>query len=280
MQGRNLPRVSRRSAVTAAVVAPIAAWLTPSPVKADLIGDVGVLIAQLEQQLQLVSNAIATVQNLVQTVQHLSNVVQNGKQLLKRVSAGDIEGVLSAAQGFVGLARGVTGSLGRLDRDARWWDTNVRRLIVTEQLTPSDTQRFKSALAEMDQRRLQNANQTSESFAHVKNAYDAVENSSAAVKRGLSTEGVVGQMQLANVESANLAIIGATQVEMTAMLARRNEEELTRLAAIREHNRQLTEGALKGLGDTNTATPASLPFDTQNGWNSDGSSGAAQGFIQ
>lgn len=261
---RDLPRVSRRGAVTAAVVVPLAVWLRPSPAQADLFGDVGVLIAQLEQQLQLVSNAIATVQNLVQTVQHLSNVVQNGKMLLKRVAAGDLEGVLSAAQGFVSLARGVTGSLRRLDMDAKWWDTNIRRLIVTEQITPTDRQEFKVALADMDRRRLQNANQVNESFGHLKHAYDAVENSSDAVKRSMSTEGVVGQMQLANVQSSNLAIIGATQAEMTAMLARRNEEEMLRLSAEREKNRILVEGAFRDLGQPENKAPATLPLPIDN----------------
>jgi hypothetical protein len=237
------------------VVVPLAAWLTPSRAKADLIGDVGVLIAQLEQQLQLVSNAIATVQNLVQTVQRLSKVVQNGEQLLKRVSAGDLAGVLDAAQGFVSLARGVTGSLRRLDMDAKWWDTNIRKLIVTEQLKPQDKEEFKVALAEMDQRRLKNTAQVNESFGHLKHAYDAVENSSDAVKRSMSTEGVVGQMQ-----SSNLAIIGATQAEMTAMLARRNEEEMLRLSAEREKNRLLTERAFKGLGEPENKSQAELPL--------------------
>lgn len=232
----------------------------PSSAHADLFGDVAVLIAQLEQQLQLVSNAIATVQSLVQTVNHLSNVVQNGEQLLKRVSAGDLQGVLDSAQGFIYLARGVTGSLRRLDNDAKWWDANVRKLIVTEQFHPQDAQEFKVALADMDRRRLQNASQVNESFGHLKHAYDAVENSSDAVKRSMSTEGVVGQMQLANVQSSNLAIIGATQAEMTAMLARRNEEEMLRLSAEREKNRVLVEGAFKGLGEPENKAPATLPL--------------------
>lgn len=260
MQKREARRFSRRSAITAAVVIPFAAAIDAAPARADLVGDVGVLLLQLEQQLQLVSNAIATVQNLVQTVTHLSNVVQNGKQLLKRVAAGDLAGVLDAAQGFVSLARGVTGSLRRLDMDAKWWDTNIRKLIVTEQLKAQDKEQFKVALAEMDQRRLQNTAQVNESFGHLKHAYDAVENSSDAVKKSMSTEGVVGQMQLANVQSSNLAIIGATQAEMTAMLARRNEEEMLRLSAEREKNRILVEGAFKGLGEPTVKQPAELPL--------------------
>jgi len=267
-------RFGRRSAVGALVVLPLAAALEPAKVRADLFGDVGVLLAQLEQQLQLVSNAIATVQNLVATVNHLSNVVQNGKMLLKRISQGDIQGVLDSAQGFVSLARGVTGSLRRLDMDAKWWDTNIRKLIVTEQLQPQNVSDMRVALADMDKRRLASTTQVNQSFGNLKTAYDAVENSSAAAKASLRTEGVVGQMQLATAQNAALATIGATQADMLALLARRNEEELLRLSAIREANRQAVEHDLKDLGDTNTSNQANLPFDNEHGWDNAGSAKA------
>lgn len=254
-------RISRRGVVTAMVVLPLTAALKPSSVHADLFGDVGVLIAQLEQQLQLVSNAIATVQNLVATVQHLSNVVQNGKMLLKRISAGDVQGVLDSAQGFISLARGVTGSLRRLDMDAKWWDTNIRKLIVTEQMTPENTAEFKVALADMDKRRLASTAQVNQSFSNLKTTYDAVQNSSDAAKASLRTEGVVGQMQLATAQNAALATIGATQAEMTALLARRNEEEMLRLSAEREKNRLMVEHDFKDLGEPTSRQPVTLPVD-------------------
>lgn len=263
---RELPRIGRRCAVTALVAIPLASALEASPARADLFGDVGVLLAQLEQQLQLVSNAIATVQNLVQTVQHLSHVVENSKILLKRVASGDLQGVLDAAQGFVGMARGVTGRLQGMNRDARWWDTNIRRLIVNEELKQQHVNDMRVALADMDARRLKSTTEVNQSFGNVQKAYDAVQNSSDAVKRSLSTEGVVGQMQLASVQSSNLAIIGATQADMLALLARRNEEELLRLSAIREANRKAVEHDLTGLGETNTSSQANLPFDSENGW--------------
>lgn len=261
MQERDAYRISRRGAMMALVAVPLANVLKPAPVEADLFGDVGVLIAQLEQQLQLVSNAIATVQNLVATVQHLSNVVQNGKMLLKRISAGDVQGVLDSAQGFISLARGVTGSLRRLDMDAKWWDTNIRKLIVTEQLTPENTAEFKVALSDMDKRRLASTAQVNQSFSNLKTTYDAVQNSSDAARASLRTEGIVGQMQLATAQNAALATIGATQTDMLALLARRNEEEMLRLSAERERNRVLVEGAFKGLGEPESTAPATLPVD-------------------
>lgn len=258
---RDLPCVSRRSAVTAAVVLPVTAVFRPSVARADLFGDVGVLIAQLEQQLQLVSNAIATVQNLVQTVQHLSNVVQNGRILLKHAASGDLQGVLAAAQGFISLARGVTGSLRRLDVDAKWWDTNIRKLIVTEQVTPENVSDFKVALADMDKRRLASTAQVNQSFDGVKTAYDAAQNSSEVARASLRTEGMVGQMQLATAQNAALATIGATQADMLALLARRNEEEMLRLSAERERNRQLVERDFKDLGEAQSQPPATLPVE-------------------
>lgn len=278
MQGRNLPRVSRRGAVTAAVVVPLAAALTPNVAHADIVGDVGVLIAQLEQQLQLVSNAIATVQNLVQTVQHLSNVVQNSKRLLEKAGHGGLTGILEAAQGFISIARGVTGSLSRIDRDARWWQSNIDRLTSA---SPTDD-KYAAALAvrDLDRKRLEDARTMNAQFARIEDSYKAYNASADAVTAGQSTNGVVGQVQLLQRINTQHQRIALHEDEMLTRMASDNATELARMAAERERNRIQVEGALKGLGDTNTAAPANLPFDTQNGWNSDGSSGSAQGFIQ
>lgn len=251
---------SRRGVIAAIAVVPLTAAL-PKPVKADLFGDIGVLLAQLEQQLQLVSNAVATVQNLVRTVESLGKVVKASEMLLKQAGNGGLSGILNAAAGFVGLARGVTSNLRSINSSASWWKNNIERMTSTD--SPGTNTRSyleaRKALAENDALIIATAADTSAGYTRIEDSYKALNASGEAVQEALRTEGVVGQMQLAGRQNYHLSTIALHQDEMTTDLAMRNQQELVRMAAERARNRKLVEGAMAGLADVKESAPVSRP---------------------
>lgn len=257
-------RVTRRGVMKAAIVLPLTAALPavlPGVAHADLFGDIGVLLAQLEQQLALVSHAIATVQNLVQTVTHLSNVVKQTKQVLEKAGHGGLAGILDAAQGFLSIARGVTGSLRQIDYSAQWWQSQITRLTSDGQMTQEDYTIAKQNIRKMDLAALRNAQKMNEATNNLmKDSNEALKASSEAVQEGQSTTGVVGQLQLVSRINTQHVRVATNQAEMTAALVQANNDELVRMAEERERNHRLTEDAMKGLDDSAQATPATLPF--------------------
>lgn len=238
----------------------------PRPVKADLFGDIGVLLAQLEQQLQLVSHAISTVTNLIRTVEHLGNVVKNSSKLLERAGNGGLLGILDAAQGFVSVGRGVTSNLRMINADAGWWKSKLEPIFnSTSDATPQTVATMKSAslaLRDIDKRRLQQTADMNEAYGRLQGSYDSLKASGDAVNDALRTEGVVGQMQLAGRQIYHHTAVAVHQDEMLTDLARRNNEELVRMAAQRELNRKLVEGAMRGLGDKTQESPVRDPVGT------------------
>jgi hypothetical protein len=251
----------------AAATLPIAESLAPSVARADLFGDIGVLLAQLEQQLQLVSHAISTVQNLMATVDRLNNVMQHTKMVLKHAGQGGLKGLLGDAQEFLSIARGVTADLQRIDYDAKWWDTNIIEKLLSNNPNPADQRAAQNAFRQMDQDRIKNAQQMN--VATQKLVSDSNEATAAAVdatNEGQTTDGVVGQMQLLSRINTQHARIARNQAQMTAALVDANNAELARLAAEREANRISVEGAMKGLGDQPTSEPVDLPYAVEGGW--------------
>jgi hypothetical protein len=104
-------------------------------------GDIGVLLAQLEQQFQTVSHAIQTVKNLVETVNRLGNIVQNSKTLLEHAKNGGVMGVIDAAQGFVNIGQGVIGRLRLTNNDANWWISKITPLVADKDYQMSSADR-------------------------------------------------------------------------------------------------------------------------------------------
>jgi hypothetical protein len=261
---------SRRGVITALAVVPLVELIHVQPAKADLFGDIGVLLAQLEQQLQLVSNAIATVSNLVKTVENLGHIVQYSKTLIQQAGHGGLTGLLNAAQGFVGIAQGVTSNLQRIDSDAKWWSANIQRLagpdVSDPQYTIADSLKTRQAIAANDQRILNNAAKMNEAYGRIKNSYDALQGSGDAVKEAMRTDGVVGQVQLLGRQNAHLATISLHEDEMLTLMAQANNAELERMAAERERNRKLVEEAFPHTDRPSTTAPVDLPFELRLGW--------------
>jgi conjugal transfer/entry exclusion protein len=267
-----------------AAVAPLpAGLLTPRVVKATFGEDVAVLLAQLEQQLQLVSNAISTVQNLVQTVQHLANVVQNGKQLLEKATskgglkmiAADltggqtgINGILTAAQSVTGLAQDTVQDLNVIG-DAIYddwgkWQSNSDLcagkadkdcpLLVSARLKESS-----AALARADSLRLRSIASIARSFKGLRKMYDVGKESNQIAVDAQTERGVVGEMQLV---SRQLALQTSTTIkgnEMMAITAQMEADRYAQEAQRRELDRAAKEAAWKDMEFT-----PDPPVDT--GW--------------
>ena len=273
-------RVRQRLGVT------LCAWLiiVTAPAHATFGEDVAVLLAQLEQQLQLVSNAISTVQNLVQTVQHLSNVVQNGKTLLEKATSkgglkmiasdlaggeGGLNGVLNAAQSITGLAQDTIQDLNVVG-DAVWddwyqWQSTADLCAGKAEkdclLARSYRYRDSSAmLARSDGIRLKSLRSMARAFKGLKKMYDVGKESNSIAVDAQSERGMVGVSQLLarqNALSANLAVKGNELNGINAQIAADNYAQA---AAERELQREHWEAMTKDFGRQDEATDVDLTF--------------------
>lgn len=260
-------RVTRRGVIVAAATVPLVEALVPNVARADLFGDIGVLLAQLEQQLQLVSHAISTVQNLMATVDRMNHVVQSTKMVLQHAGKGGLAGLLNDAQSFLGIARGVASDLMRIDYDAKWWDANIVSKLLSDNPNPADQREAANAIRKMDQDRIKNA--AAMNVATQKLVTDSNDATAAAVdaaNESQTTDGVVGQMQLIGRINTQHARIARNQAQMTAALVDANNAEIARLAAEREANRIAVENAMQGFADQPSSGPAELPFAVEGGW--------------
>lgn len=234
--------------------------LLPKRARADIVGDAGILLAQLEQQIQTVSHAIQTVVNLVQLVEHAKNVVDNTKAALHQAEHGGLDGFLNGLQGLTQVASGVMYSLQRIDNDAKWWQFKILD-TPPGTWTPANSASFTAQLRKRDQAMINDQTSVTEASKRMNTSYEALKAGNDAAQTSLAEKGVVGQMQLINRQSAQYSAIQFAQYMTTEDLARRNREAEAAMAATREADRQRMEAARKGLRDTNPSTSAQTPFE-------------------
>jgi hypothetical protein len=224
---------------------------------------VGVLLAQLEQQLQLVSHAISTVQNLVRTVEHLGNVVKATQTALHQATTGGLDGFLNGVQGLTQVGLGVTNSLRRIDNDAIWWSNLIATKAKDNTFTYEDAYHAQAALRQRDQQLLQNQQQLNESYGRLSMSYEAAKASNDAVSAAANEPGVVGQMQLIGRQNAQATGILLHQDEMATATAKAQNDEYARQAAEREATRKMLEHDAANFGQTTTSTPVTMPYQEQ-----------------
>lgn len=247
---------SRRSFLKGAIAcAVVPSLLTPRRVHADIVGDAGILLAQLEQQIQTVSHAIQTVVNLVQLVEHAKNVVDNTKAALHQAEHGGLDGFLNGLQGLTQIASGVTYSLQRVDRDAIWWQSFLIDTKPAGEWTYQDTASFNKKLRQRDQQMINDQTRMQEATKRMNTSYAALQAGNDAAQVSLNEKGVVGQMQLINRQQAQYSAIQFGQYMTLEDLARRNAEAETRMAAEREATRQMLEHDARGIGNLRASTP-------------------------
>jgi len=127
--------VTRRAFIGLSGVALLAAF--PKSARADLFGgDIGVLLAQLEQQLTMVAKAIETVQAIMASVERLQRVAEQGKTMLQKLSGGQgLKGVLEGVHELANAGRGAIRNLQVLNvRGGQWKDTITSRASAPRRL--------------------------------------------------------------------------------------------------------------------------------------------------
>ena len=235
---------------------PMAAVL-PRVVRADLFGgDIGVLLAQLEQQLQMVSHAISTVQNLVETVTRLGNVVNNTKLVLKQAGSGNIRGILGAAQGLVSVARGVNYRLQVTQHAGQWWDSKIRPLFMDGRpIGAADARGAQQSIRDMDVARVSEKPRINEWYDRLKQHYALLEQQHQSVQDGAGEEGVVAQVQRAHAATALAHDTAVASLEIQTEAAAAQDMELRRQALERERSRKQADEMLDGVGRVAPSAP-------------------------
>ena len=252
------------------------------PVHAAFGEDVAVLLAQLEQQLQLVSNAISTVQNLVQTVQHLTTVVSNTGAVIKKATSkgglkmiasdlaegqSGLNGVLTAAQNVTGLAQDTIYDLNVIG-DAVWddygkWqaDADYCRGKPEKDCLLAQSYRYRQAsasLARADSLRLKSLASMSRAFKGLRKMYDVGKESNQIATEVQTEDGVLGAMQMT---SRQLALQTTTTLkgnEMAAISAQIAADNYAREAEERQYQRALIDHHMESLGEIRQDPPVDV----------------------
>ena len=241
-------RISRRGLLGLAAGCLTAAFTRPA--RADLFGgDITVLLAQLEQQLTLVSNAIATVQRVTETAQRAAKMVEHAKQLGAMVTGrGGLDGFLRGLKGIVDTGRGAVNNLQTLNVRGGYWKDRISATAANHgNWTLRDTVRMSQEASDLDRRFLRDVNQMAKSFATVGNSFDALQSAADAVNEAASVTGVVGQVQLLGRETLQLVGISAQLHDSIATMGSMQADELARQAADRETGRAKVEILLNEL---------------------------------
>jgi hypothetical protein len=207
------------------------------PAKADLFGgDITVLLAQLEQQLTLVSNAISTVQRVTETAQRAAKMVDQGGQMLRMATGqGGLQGFLTGLKGIVDTGRGAVGNLQTMNIRGGMWKDKITANHGS--LSFQDGMSLTNEAMQMDARFLRDVSNMSKSFAQVMSPFDALESAADAVREASSVTGVVGQVQLLGREMFQLTGIAAQMTMGMGMMGNMQVNELGREAAEREGSR-------------------------------------------
>lgn len=212
-------------------------------VRADLFGgDIGVLIAQLEQQFQTVSQLIQTVRGVYATVEKVQKVVQQGDVMLMATQGqGGLKGVLNAAQAFTSTAGGVLHNLQRINvRGGQWKDTIAAQGGT---LNLAQATKLTAEVMDMNTAFLRDVGNVYDTYKAVEGVFESVESSADAVNEAAGTRGAIGQMQLLGREFYQLSNIAARQTAINTQHAILYTDELRRQAMERElatwHRRRL-----------------------------------------
>jgi hypothetical protein len=254
-EGKN-SGVSRRTFLGLAAGCMAAAFTRPA--KADLFGgDITVLLAQLEQQLTLVSNAIATVQRVTETAQRASKMVTQGGQMLAMATGrGGLQGALTGLRMIVDTGRGAVGNLQHMNIRGGQWKDHIT--ANGGKLSFADGMALTSEALLMDQRFLRDVSNIQRTYQQVASVFDALESSSEAVMDAQGVTGVVGQVQLLGRQTHQLAGISAQIAVGTGVMGNMQANEYARMAAEREGRRAAQRQMYGDFGRPQNAEPVDV----------------------
>lgn len=254
-------RVSRRELLL------LAATLLPaSRARADLFGtDITVLLAQLEQQLALVSNAISTVQNLVRSVESLQRIYTQATTLLEHASKGDFRGILDTAGAMVNVAHGMTINLQRFNRrGGQWKDYLIEKHRNGESMDVFDITKISAEATKWNLEMVKDTGRMVGHVADLAGSYQAYDQIVQMVQTASLTQGVVGQLErLQGISAASAGIwMHQDQVAstMASIQAQRWQLEAAQKEAAKQRCREMWNGVDK-VGASDQAADTGFRVD-------------------
>lgn len=261
--------LTRRDLAVSLAAAAVAVAVSPKPVRADLFGgDVGVMLAQLEQQLQLVTNAVQTVQNLMETVRQLGAIADQGKTLLQQATGkGGLDGILNGVKGLAMAGKGASKNLQVLNtRGGYWKDTIAARARLGESLSLADSVKMSAEAFELNGRFLRDIGNVTASFGEIAQSSEALQAASDAVNDAAAVQGVVGQTQLVGRQVFQLARIATQHAGASTTHASLYADDLTRQAWERQHAELEQRRIFGDEFDRVDDAPTTINFELDTPW--------------
>lgn len=257
-------RVTRRGLFSIVAGCLVAAYARPA--RADLFGgDIGVLLAQLQQQLTLVSNAIQTVRGIYASVERLQRTYEETKKFASNITgSGGLEGFLRGTQGLVDAGRGAVGNLQYLNVAGGNW----KDLIVSQHgaLTFEQAIKLTKAASQFDQMMLRDAGRFTDAFGQVTQSFDGLRSATQAARDAESVLGVVGQTKLLNRQFVQLVGISAqlsgTMSTTGSMIAAKYQAE----AAEREASRVKAKEHWDSIKTSVEVGPVEIRYNPDGEW--------------
>ena len=120
--------VSRRGLLVGLGGTVALAQLPASSARADIVGDAGILLAQLAEAWKIAQSTLATFTQVVNVVKHTYEGAKAAKQALKRAKSGHLDDILNAARVSVGVAGGVIYDLQGLQRTTVFWQKYIQKM--------------------------------------------------------------------------------------------------------------------------------------------------------
>lgn len=259
--------ISRRHFMGLSIAGAVSATF-PKPAKADLFGtDITVLLAQLEQQLQLVTNAISTVQNLVRSVQHLGNILEQSKAVLTHASKGDFLGVLESVKQISMGAQNMTANLQRFNyRGGQWKNLIIAKQRNGESLDAIDISRLSLEASQWNLQMVKDTGRMIGAVTDLTGSYNTMNQIVDMVNTSSATQGVVGQLErLQGIVGAS-ASIGLHQDQVASTQLALNAQKMQLDAARREATRQRQEDLWRDVDKVETGRPVATEWDVDQRW--------------
>lgn len=238
----------------------------PRTARADLFGgDVGILLAQLEQMLTMVVKAAETVQGIMATVDRVQRVYENGQVMLRKVTGQEgLRGFVSGVRDLANSGRMATRNLQTLNyRGGMWMD----RLKANHgDLSMRDALQMSIEASALNQRFLKDVVNIHASFGQIAQSVGALESMQEATEAAETVDGIVGQTQLLGRQVASLGLIAVQHSHASTTHASLYTSELERQHAAELTARKAAERNMKDFDVVTDTGPVQHDLNVDLRW--------------
>jgi hypothetical protein len=251
--------VTRRQMFGLAAGALLAAF--PRTARADLFGgDVGILLAQLEQMLTMVVKAAETVQGIMATVDRVQRVYENGQVMLRKVTGQEgLRGFVSGVRDLANSGRMATRNLQTLNVRGGQWMARIKE--NHGDLSSRDVWQMTIEATDLNRRFLRDAVNIHASFGQVAQSFAALDQLQEITAAAETVDGLVGQSMLIGRSIAQLGVIATQHSSAATTHAQLYTSELERKAMEREMQRKLSEDAWKDFDKVKEQGPTDVRWE-------------------